>query len=156
MTELPKMVLISDKKVAECHTKYQVRHAQREADLIIYQQALDKIAELKAENAELNFVFDITDKANRQAISLWSEAHPENKMIIPDQTKMVEWLLEQLDKLKAERDTAIKAVEEVFDDFDAEIFRLSHVSFSFGRIYEDNYNKIKAKYLKPVQKGGNR
>ena len=82
MTELPKMVLISDKKVAECHTKYQVRHAQREADLIIYQQALDKIAEL--------------------------EKRYENR-------SPTEWAYEQacktIEKVKAERDTAIKAVE---------------------------------------------
>jgi hypothetical protein len=58
-----------------------------------------RIAELEAE-AEVNqAVIDTHWDADMRAIKLWREGHPEREHILPDQTKLVLWLLEQLDNI---------------------------------------------------------
>ena len=66
--------------------------AEREARL------LGRIGELQKERASLNATLDVVIVANERAIALWREAHPGNHLVVPDQTKMVEWLLEELAK----------------------------------------------------------
>ncbi len=53
--------------------------------------------ELKAENDELNALFDLRWKADIRAIKRWREANPGNDLVVPDHADLVVWLLERLD-----------------------------------------------------------
>ena len=98
------------------------------------QQALAKIAELKAELLE---------------IILESKTAYEN-------------LLERTEKAEKERNTAIKAVEELTQELDGIITQqpICDAYVGKGKVYSKEQflnmelaKKLKAKYLKPVQKG---
>jgi len=67
-----------------------------------------RIKELKAEIREYDQIFNLTHKANMRAVKLWREGHPERELRMPDQTDMVVWLLEKLDKLETEKKAIYK------------------------------------------------
>ena len=50
--------------------------------------------------AELEATLDAVTAANERAAKRWQAAHPGKQLVIPDQAKMVEWLLEQNAALK--------------------------------------------------------
>ncbi len=39
-------------------------------------------------------------KANQRATALWHAAHPDQKAILPDQGKMIDWLCDSIEKLR--------------------------------------------------------
>jgi hypothetical protein len=42
----------------------------------------------------------LTRQANKRAIELWQKAHPDKALILPDQTDIVAWLIEQHDQFE--------------------------------------------------------
>lgn len=48
--------------------------------------------------AELEATIDAVMAANERATKRWQAAHPGKELVIPDQAKMVEWLLDELAK----------------------------------------------------------
>ena len=119
MSELP--IVKIGKLASETEAQYLAylcaMETQRDADQDIYQQALAKIAELeKDKEFAIKTMADLTET--------W---HHKNKELI------------------AERNTAIKAVEEVFAKLD--------IWYELGLLNTEYYSSFKAKYLKPAQKG---
>jgi len=45
--------------------------------------------------------FDLYWKANQRATELWREAHPDQKAILPDQGKMIDWLVDEVERLRS-------------------------------------------------------
>jgi len=60
--------------------------------------------ELVAELADLRQFAALQTAASDRAIKLWQAAHPDRSDVWPDQAKLLVWLLEQLDAMRAERD----------------------------------------------------
>jgi hypothetical protein len=56
----------------------------------------------RAEVDDLNATFSMMWKADMRAIALWREAHPGNDLVQPDRARMVRWLLDERDALRAQ------------------------------------------------------
>jgi len=91
---------------------------QREngTDNAVY-EATTRIAELEAEASELNTVFNVMYAADQSATAMWQKATGENR-VWPDRTRLVLWLLEQLDIAEAD----LAAARACIRDLDAELF----------------------------------
>lgn len=59
---------------------------------------------LRAELTDLRHFATLQTAASDRAIKLWQAAHPDRSDVWPDQAKLLVWLLEQLDAMRAERD----------------------------------------------------
>lgn len=70
--------------------------------------------ELKAESDDLQQTFDLRWKADMRAIKRWQEAHPGNDLVWPDHADLCVWLLEELAKVKAERDDVLGKLREYY------------------------------------------
>ena len=53
------------------------------------------IEAIKAENAELQALFDMQWKRMRTAEKLWCDAHPDRKNIRPDLGALIQWLMDE-------------------------------------------------------------
>lgn len=59
-----------------------------------------KTARLKIE--EFDAMFDLYWKACQRGTQSWREGHPERDLWLPDTAKLVEWLIDRLDRLHAQ------------------------------------------------------
>lgn len=59
------------------------------------------LSEALAEIRELRATFSLQWDANMRGIKAWQAAHPGNDLVWPDQAKMVEWLLNEITRLRA-------------------------------------------------------
>ncbi len=56
-------------------------------------------AELRAERDEIQGVFDRHYEIEMTAIKRWQKAHPGNDLVWPDKTEMVQWMMDQIDRV---------------------------------------------------------
>jgi regulator of replication initiation timing len=84
--------------------KYLQQHA---VDVGVEQ--LEEIEKLKEEKGLLDAMFEMTWKADVEAIKMWREQHPDQELVIPDERKLIIWLIDQIASLKAK-------VRELEDD----------------------------------------
>jgi hypothetical protein len=61
---------------------------------------LKRGADVVRESGELQATLDLIWEADRRAIKMWQEAHPDKPLTWPDRGKMIFWLLEQLEVKK--------------------------------------------------------
>lgn len=58
-------------------------------------QAGKTILRLRAENRELQALFDLQHKRMHEATLVWRKANPGNDMVLPDLGALLTWMLEQ-------------------------------------------------------------
>lgn len=56
------------------------------------------------ENADLRDTLDAVIWADERGVELWRAAHPGKELVIPDRAKLLEWLLEQNDALRKDKE----------------------------------------------------
>lgn len=89
-----------------------------------WMQAAQVEANLRREFKEtadsLQQTFDLQWEADMRAVARWRAAHPGNELVLPDRANMVVWLLEEHDRLIADRDAYKQSLdvlgEKINDD----------------------------------------
>jgi len=74
----------------------------------------EEIDRLRQENKEYGISFDLYDEAARRAIERWREESPEEReLVMPDHSKLCQWLMAKLRQTEKERDDEMDLVEEI-------------------------------------------
>jgi hypothetical protein len=80
------------------------------------EQALIKYAALKADADSLNALFDMQHGRVREAEQLWRDNNPGNELVMPDLGKLVQWLVDDRAKYKADADRLAHWLALIEDD----------------------------------------
>ena len=90
--------------------------------------------------AELEATLDEITAANERATKRWQAAHPGKELVIPDQAKMVEWLLEELAKFDDPHRLHAHCVRHLTDAQVAHLFgeRMTEIQNDRDRLQSEN------------------
>jgi hypothetical protein len=80
------------------------------------QKIIDSYQDIESHKADadsLNALFDMQHGRVREAEQLWRDNNPGNEMVMPDLGKLVQWLMDDREKYKADADR----LAEVMKDF---------------------------------------
>lgn len=94
---------------------------------------VDEIERLKADNAELNALFDLQYKRTTEATKAWRKANPDNDNVLPDLGNLLEWMLKEIARLQKWQQEALPWLEEV------RVPLLEQIEMWSGRSREEMY-----------------
>lgn len=88
---------------SELATRLRERHIHSHAYPYVCWEGKEKCVDLQAadELDELKQLFDSIHAAEMRGIQLWREAHPGNELVQPSTDRLVEWLLGELERVRA-------------------------------------------------------
>jgi len=72
-------------------------------------------AGIEEENAELQALFDLQWKRMRLAEKLWCDAHPDRKNVRPDLGALIQWFMDERDRIMADYVQALSLLDGAED-----------------------------------------
>lgn len=84
---------------------------------------IPEIDRLRQEIAEWEHSFDMYWKANMRGVKAWQAANPGNDLVLPDTSKLVEWLIGELDKARLEIARLKRDNRDMRDELDWKVSR---------------------------------
>lgn len=115
---------------------------------------LKEMARLKAENNELEAIFDLRWKADMRAVGMWRRRTGEH-LTLPDHADLVVWLLEEIQATKKEASDLsdlLDQIEDEKDDFERSLEGLTAEKARLIGILSDA-EYIAQKFMKKVDDG---